>query len=359
MKRFVITAILCVVVILVGGIVVYGATEKYREREAARAKNGNNNVRVPNVKVQVLKTAPLEDKFSVIGTLKAWEDVTISAEVSGRIESKNVETGDTIKQDQELFRIDTEAIRTRYEQALAKARLAAQDYARVQKLADRGVSAQREQESAVANRDVSEADVRAMEIQLKKSVVKAPFDGVVAEVFSEQDEFTDVGNPLVRLVQLDKVKLHVGIPERDIPYFAVGHTVRVELDALPDRVFEGTIHVIAPTADLETHTFAAEIMLDNPDQLLKPGMIARAHLVRKTYPDSITVPMFATALIDDSRYAFVEKDGVAELRPIEVGVVQGSSVQVTKGLAPGDRLIVVGQRDARPGEPVHVTETLQ
>ena len=117
--------------------------------------------------------------------------------------------------------------------------------------------------------------------------------------------------------------------------------------------------MIAPAADLITHTFDAEIAIDNPDGCLKPGMIARASLVRKQYPDAIAVPIFSTALINDKRYAFVEQDGKAELRQIEVGVIQGSSIHVTSGLQAGDRVIIVGQRDARPGEPVNVTETIQ
>lgn len=358
MKKLAITAVLCVAIISLGGIVVYGASAKFKEREANRAK-GVGEVRVPNVKVQILKPALLEDKFTLMGTVDAWESVTISAEVAGKIEWKGVEQGDTVKKGQDLFRIDTEAIQTRYEQAKAQAKLAAQEFERFQKLADRGVSAQRDQENAVANRDVAEANLRATEIQLKKSVAKASMDGVVSRVFSEQDEFTDVGKPLVSLVQLHKIKVRVGIPERDIPYFKAGDAVRVELDAVPGRFFDGTIHLIAPAADLVTHTFEAEIAVDNADGCLKPGMIARAHLVRKAYPDAIAVPLFSTVLIDNKRFAFVENGGKAELRQVEVGVIQGSNVQVTAGLKPGDRLIVVGQRDARPGEPVNVTETIQ
>ncbi|NUM55453.1 MAG: efflux RND transporter periplasmic adaptor subunit [Candidatus Hydrogenedentes bacterium] len=358
MKKFVVTAALCGVIVLLGGLVVYGASAKYAEREANRANN-NHDQRVPNVKVQVIATGLLEDKFTVTGTVDGWENVTISAEVAGKVEWKGIDTGDSVKKDQELFRIDTEAMQTRYEQAKAQARLAAQEFDRVKNLTNKGVSAARDQDSAVANRDVAEADLRAMEIQLRKSVAKSPMDGVVAHVFSEQDEFTDVGKPLVNIVQLHKVKVRIGIPERDIPYFKVGDVVHVQLDAIPDRMFDGTIHLIAPAADLVTHTFEAEIAIDNTDNCLKPGMIARAHLVRKAYPDAIAVPIFSTALIDDKRFAFVEEDGKAVLREVEVGVIQGSNVHVTSGLKPGDRLIVVGQRDARPGEPVNVTETLQ
>ena len=358
MKKVLVTLALCAVLICAGAAVVVAAGRNFREREANRAKV-NHAERIPNVKIRVLKPGLIEDKLALTGTVDAWENVTLSAEVAGKIEWKGVDQGDGVKKGQDLFRVDTEAIQTRYQQAQAEARLAGQDFDRIRKLTDRGVGAQREQDSAIANRDVAEASLRALEIQMRKSVVKAPMDGVVARVFSEQDEFTDVGKPLVHLVQLEKAKLRLGIPERDLVHFKLGDEVKVRLDALPDREFPGTIHRIAPVADLVTHTFDTEIAIDNPDGCLKPGMIARANLVRKMFADSIAVPIFSTALIDDKRFAFVEKDGKAELREIEVGIVQGSDVQVTSGLAPGEHLIVVGQRDARPGEAVNVTETLQ
>lgn len=358
MKKFVITVALCVGIILLGGFVVYGAKAKLKEREASRAKNIHEQ-RVPNVKVQVIQPGLLEDKFTLTGTIDGWENITVSAEVGGKIEWRGVDVGAVVKKEQELFRIDTETMKVRYEQAKAQALWAAQEFDRVQNLANKGVSAKRDQDSVSAHRDVADADLRALEIQLKKSITRAPLDGIVARVFSEQDEFTDVGKPLVNIVQLHKVKMRLGIPERDIPHFNVGDTVRVQLDAVPDRTFDGKIHLIAPAADLVTHTFEAEIAIDNPDGCLKPGMIARANLVRQQYPDAIAVPIFATALVDEKRMAFVEKDGKAELRQVEVGVISGSNVQVLSGLNAGDHLIVVGQRDARPGEAVNVTETIQ
>jgi len=186
--------------------------------------------------------------------------------------------------------------------------------------------------------------------------VHAPFAGVVDRLLMEKGEFVDIGTALARLVQVHKVKVCVGIPERDIRHFASGDLVRVVFDALPDQEFEGRIHRIATTADMVTHTFDAEIELDNPEGHLKPGMMARASLMRNKHPDSIVIPIFASVLLDEDRYVFVVEDGKARLRKIKVGIVQGSSVQVTSGLSEGELLVVAGQYDARDGEPVQVTE---
>jgi len=105
-----------------------------------------------------------------------------------------------------------------------------------------------------------------------------------------------------------------------------------------------------------TRTFLTEIEIDNPDGALRPGMIARADMVRNTFRDAIQVPIFAAVLVDDQRYVFVEEEGVARLRPVEAGVIQGNMAQVTKGLSPGEHLIISGQYDVRDGEPVNVLQ---
>ncbi|MCC6490450.1 MAG: efflux RND transporter periplasmic adaptor subunit [Candidatus Hydrogenedentes bacterium] len=356
MRKALITGVVCVVIVAMGWAVVMAAISSARETDPT---GPNHAERVPNVKVKVVATEELRDRLELTGTVYPWQDVTVSAEVGGKIEWKGVEVGQEVKQGQELYRVDSMALQAALDQAEAQSRLASQEFERTQRLLDRGVSTKQNEDSAVANRDVSSASLRAMQIQLEKSVVKAPFDAIVDRVFQEQDEYADVGKPLVRLVQLHRVKIKVGIPERDIPYFKAGDEVALRLDAYPEQTFQGSIHTITPTADLATHTFTAEIAVENPDSVLKPGMIARVELVRQVYPESIVVPIFAAILLDDQRFVLVERDGVAELRPVEVGVIQGNNVQITSGLAPGDHLIVVGQRDVSPGEPVSVQETLQ
>jgi len=315
--------------------------------------------RIPPVKVQVLKPALLEDRLVLTGNIAPWERVTLSAQVSGQIELQDAQQGQEITKGQELFRIDTKAVQARMDQVRAHLTLANQEYERAQRLVDQKVGSTQSLDSARAARDAAEAELRALRIQFNNSVIATPFDGVVDYVFKKQDEFVDVGAPLVRLVQVHKVKMAAGIPERDIACFKLGDAVRVFVDALADRVFPGTLYRLAPSADDATRTFAAEVELDNTQGLLRPGMVARAAFVRSSYPDALVVPIFALLTLGEQRCVAVEDAGVARLRPVEIGIVQGDSVQITQGLAPGERLIVVGQRDLREGDRVQVQEIIE
>jgi len=358
MKRRIATITFCLIIVTAGIVVATVAT-------FLRSGSGESHMvdaipmnEAPLVKVQILKPTTVKDTLELTGSVEPWEDLTLSAEVGGKIEWLGAEEGDRVQKGEELSRVDTEATQAKLDEVKARYHLANQELERLENLTKRGVGSKQDLDKARSQQAVMEANLKATQIALKKSVIKAPIDGIVDKRFKDQGEFIEPGTPLIRLVQVDRVKVVVGIPERDVSYFSPGDKVTVKLDALADKTFDGVIHQIATTADESTRTFKTQVAVENPDGKLKPGMIARVDLVRHTYPNSLLVPMFSVISLENQRYAFVVEDGVAKMRAIETGVLQGSEVQVTKGLHAGDHLIVVGQRDARPGQRVKVTEVL-
>lgn len=308
-----------------------------------------------NVEVTVLTPGLVEEELGLTGVIAPWEEVLLSAEVRGTIEWQGVEEGDTVTAGQEVIRVDTTALMTAHEQAKARHSLAAQELKRARDLRARGVGSEQAYDKAVADAEVAEADLRAAEIQLDKSVVHAPFAGVVDQLNREANEFVDPGSPLLHVAQVDRVKAVIAVPERDVLKFSAGDTVRFVLDALEGEELEGTIHRIAATADTQTRTFLFEVELDNAAGRLKPGMTVRATLIRARYENAIAVPLFAIMSVRNQHFAAVEEDGVARLRQVELGRPQDGTIHVRSGLAAGDRLIVSGQRDLRDGAPVNVT----
>lgn len=352
-RRLAISAMASGAVVLLGGIIMAGAI---RSGQDAGEGLPPTAARIANVRVERVEPVLLEDVLVLTGSVTAWEEVTLSAETSGTIEWQGIDDGAVVTSGQELLRIDTESLQARHVQAQAQLNLAEQELSRVQALARNGVTSPQELDRIQVNRDVAASDLRVSEIALSKSVVQAPLDGVADTVFRKAGEFVDVGTGLVRIVQVDRVKVVIGVPEKEVPLFAAGADVAVTVDALPDHTFDGRIYRIATTAESSTRTFATEVEVDNAEGLLRPGMIARVKLVRKTYPDAIAVPIFAVISLDGRHLVFVESDGQAEARPVEVGFYQRNLVHVTHGLSRGDRLIVVGQRDLRDGQAVRVLD---
>ncbi len=351
MKHFLVSAAVSVVILGSGIAVVLGAFQVKMAQSKEVAKIDDV---IPNVAVSVLHEGQADDLLILTGSVVAWESVTMSAETTGKIETLDVEEGMTVVAEGELIQINTTVVRAQMDQAHAEYRLAQQELSRVESLRKEGISSRRELDQARTREKATTASRRLAEIQLAHSVIRAQFSGLVDRLYKEEGEFVSVGTPLIRIIQVDKVKVLLGIPERDLPFISEGERVLVGVDAYPDRKFVGTIHRIAASADAATRTFITEVEIDNSDGVLRPGMMARARLVRTSYENAITVPLFAIMLGESGRFVYIEEDGIAKMRPVEIGFLQGEYVHITDGIEEGDRLIVVGQRQLKDGEAVRV-----
>ena len=314
---------------------------------------------IPKVVVQVLKAQTVQDTRILTGRIAEWEAATLSAEREGRIEAQRVEEGDRVSAGDELVRIDATKAVAHRDQALAESKLAEQELSRIQGLRDQSIASPRELDQAVARRQAAQAALRVAELELSESVVISPLDGIVDYLFQEKGEYTRAGSPLVRIVQVDRIKFVLGIPERDLPYFSEGDPVLAFVDAYPERTFVGMIHRIATSADPSTLTFITEVEIDNADGALRPGMMAKAVLIRADYPNAIAIPLFALLKEGERHYAFIEENGVAVRREVVVGFFEGEHILVREGLEAGERLVVVGQRQLEDGQPVQVREVVE
>lgn len=356
MKRFAISLALCLVTLGAGAVLVYF----FAVLPAVEAKNRPPETKPEaprtNVHVITLETAPFEDVLQLTGQALAWERIQVGAEGAGNILKQHVEIGDPVKKGDLLFEIDTISIDADNAQAKARHKLAQEELRRVEGLAKSGVAPPQALDQARAEERVALAALRATETRYSRSEVRAPIDGVVDDLLKETGEYVDFGTAMCALVQTDRLNAVIPVPERDIPQFKVGDSVEVRFDAFPGEDFSGTIFRIQPSADLATRTYPVEVELPNPEGKLRPGMTARAAMVRKVHEDAIVVPLFAIRPMENQYFVVLEQDGFAHLRKIIPGKISGDVVHIVSGLSPGERLIVSGQRDLREGAPVAVQD---
>jgi membrane fusion protein (multidrug efflux system) len=353
MRRTLINLAVCLA-ILAGGAVIVALASTPGDDSGSETVEATAAEEASNIEILVLESQTVEDLLLLTGRLEPWEDITVAAEATGPIEMQGVEEEQRVAAGDVLFKVDTQSVQARVDEARARFQLAEQELQRARDLRDRGVSSPQALDQALAERNMARAALTSADVALDKSVVTAPFDGVVTDLFREQGEFVDVGTDLCRLMRTDEMRVLVPIPERDIGNFGLGSEVSVTIDAIPGKELTGTIFKLDTAADQVTRTFTAEVKFENPDDALKPGMTVRAALVRDTYENAVTVPLFAVIALENQRFVFVEEDGTAVFRPIEVGRIHGDRVHVTEGLSPGEHLIIKGQRELRDGAAVRV-----
>ncbi|MCW8893129.1 MAG: efflux RND transporter periplasmic adaptor subunit, partial [Deltaproteobacteria bacterium] len=162
----------------------------------------------------------------------------------------------------------------------------------------------------------------------------------------DRGEYVDPGKPLLRLVQIDKLKVIAEVPEKDIRFLSVGQSVEIILatinSAEPDSL-TGKIDFIAFSANPATRTYRTKINIDNPGNL-RPGMIVRARFIRQEMDQVITAPLFAVMDRDGKKLVYVAENGIARMVPVTIGDSIDQRVVIREGLTPGQRLIVKGQQ---------------
>jgi membrane fusion protein (multidrug efflux system) len=237
-----------------------------------------------------------------------------------------------------------------------KASLAAREAAvAAKRMAAAGLRAA--EENLAANRSqvkTAEANLEEARLYLRRSTITSPLDGYVDHTFFEAGELVPAQDPVLRIVQVKPVKAVFHLPERDVPFLEAGAEASVTVAALSERAIEGSVSLVGVTSDPATSTYRMEVDLANADGLLRPGMLVRLRLLRRSIDDAVSVPVFSVISGEEDSYLFLHEDGVARRRTVTTGIINGDRIQIVEGVAPGELVIVKGQRDLEDGQAVVV-----
>lgn len=318
------------------------------------AVNGSKVPRRVPVTVVEVQPAPMRDVLFLPGSSEPWEDVVVAADASGRIEWTGPREGERVRRGTLLARIDVAALKARLEHAEAAFRLADEQFKRRKSLREREIIPQEDLDRSETQRTLALKELEQARVMHGRGSPCAPIDGVINSCYVDAGEFIETGKPLVNIVNIARIKINVQVPEMDVRFIRPGMKTPLHIDALPGREFEGTVDFVAFKADPATKTFLVRTVVENPEGLIRPGMIGRVAFLRQVIADAIAVPLFAVVDRGGERLIFVEKDGIAHSRTIRIGVIEADRVQITAGLAAGERLIVKGQADVEDGMKVEV-----
>jgi len=316
-------------------------------------------VRVINVETELIVAQDFLEDIRLTSAVLANQDVTLSAEESGVIREVFVDKGARVSRGDPLAKIDDRVLAAQVAQARAAASLASQTWDRRKRLweEDKAGSEIAYLESKFAA-EQSAAILSGLEERLARTVIRAPFAGVLEERHVEVGSMVNPGESIGRLVDLDPVKVMAGVPERYATEVHVGATATLFFDVLGDEEFSSPIRFVGSTVDPQTRTFLVEVQLPNPNGEIKPQMVARMSITRREVSSAIVVPQDALIRVEDGYVAFVVSDRndgtVAEVRPVVLGPTRRNMVVIESGIEAGERLIVVGQKSVADGDRVSV-----
>jgi membrane fusion protein (multidrug efflux system) len=303
--------------------------------------------KVTHIEVLPLVLTDVQERFTLPGSLKAWEDLTLAAEVAGPVTWIGPQEGSRLKRSTAILTIDPETRQANYDRDKVEAELKKKKMERLQSLVEQSLVSQQEYEDGVNAYERARVALRLSELQLEKSSLKMPIDGVLDDLLVDRGEYVKVGDPVALVVQIDRLKVEVDVPEKDIAYLTPGdqiHVVQANIGRGAGIERKGRLVHLAYKADPVTRTYRALIEIDNRDRRLRPGMIVRIEAVRRELPQVIAIPLYALVERDGKKVVFVEQEKIAVQRDVEVEAILGDRVVIRTGLQAGEKLIVKGQQ---------------
>jgi multidrug efflux system membrane fusion protein len=312
---------------------------------------------VPQVRVRRAEAETRVNTLIVLGETQASRIVEVKAETGGRVVETGAEEGVAVAAGTLLVRMAmddraqrlsrAEATVARWEDRYGADRgLASSDYA----------SRQRVLESKAALED-ARANLAAIQLEIDRTTVTAPFDGILADRLAEEGDYLSIGDPVARIVDLDPLEVVANVAESDIGRLSQGQPGSARL--VTGREISGTVSYIAPVADGVTRTFAVKVSFPNPDGAVPEGMTAEVRLpLESTRAHHISPALLA--LDDEGRMGvkLVDADNRVVFHPVMVGRDGASADGLwVEGLPDPATLIIVGQEFVRAGQRVEPVDT--
>ncbi len=300
------------------------------------------------------------------GTLRANQQVTLHAKVAGYLKSIAVDKGDTVRSGQvvaELELPELVAERARHDAELKIAQAEAERVLAARAKAPDLITPQAA-DIAQARLETARAAINYNETLLRYSRLTAPFAGVVTMRYVDPGAFvpaaTAGGNPaaaaIVTLMDYSTIRVRVAVPEIESARVQPGQPVVVTAESLPGRTFRGTVTRHTGALDEATRSLLVEADLPNPDLALRPGMYVSVRIGVELRTNVLLVPAAALVREKAAGFLFTLVDGKAVRVPVKYGFNDGTSVEITEGIAPATRVLVPGKVPLVNGQAVNAVE---
>jgi membrane fusion protein (multidrug efflux system) len=292
------------------------------------------------------------DRVEALGTLRANESVSVTANVTESISAIFFDDGQRVDAGQVLVEMTSAEEHALLEEARARVAEAERQYGRVESLVAQRSASESLLDERKRDLDTARALLVAIESRLADRLVKAPFAGVLGLRNISPGALVEPGDLITTLDDDSVMKLDFAVPSVFLPDLKPGLGIAATARAYGDRRFEGEIRSIDSRVDPVTRSIQVRALFPNTDRTLKPGILMRVALLRNPR-DALVVP--ESALLHQGQDHFVmmvDKENIAEQRQIRIGARRPGEVEIVDGLAAGDRVITHGNDKVRPGQPV-------
>lgn len=295
----------------------------------------------------------LNPTLKSVGTCKAYKDAILKAETPGRIETIFFKDGETVKAGQKLFVLYNKEQTAKVQKADAALALSQNILNRKKTLSQRNFASHQEVEKAEAQVQADKADLELAKEALSKTIIKAPFNGILSERKQSVGSYVAEGDELVRIQDLTPIRLTFHIPEKELTAIKVNDPVTATTDAHAGKTFEGKIEAIEPSINEKTRSITVHANFKNQQEELVPGLYARISISlsgKKTA--ALFVPEKALIFRQDSTYVYKKVGDKAVLTKVTLGTRTADQAEILSGLQKNDEILLEGLYKIQDGSVI-------
>lgn len=322
-----------------------------KANSAAGGPGGPGGFAMP-VEVAAAIRDTVVDAIAATGQIEAIQSIELRPEVSGRITDILVREGQEVGDGAALFKVDDAELKAQVAQADAERQLARQALERTKQLIAQKASSTSDLEQAQARWQGADANYDLLKTRLDRTVVRAPFAGVVGRRLVSIGTFVTNQTPLITLQSVNPQYASFDVPERYADRLRRGQLVSFQVAALRGKNFSGEVVFVDPVVALPGRTILIKARVPNSEHQLQAGMFIEARLATNIRPNAVVVPEDALLPMQGATFVWVVKDGKATQRPVSVGVRTAGWAEIQGGVEAGDQVVVGGLERLFPNAPV-------
>jgi len=309
------------------------------------------DVEIP-VSVEDIKLKPIEEFINTTGTAYPKGDIELKSKIAASyFLEKNPQTGriwqlgDKIKAGTMIARLEDKE----YENSITletkklNLELTESEFKKTESLYEKGGVTLKELKTAGINYTNAKTAVENAQLQLDKTRIVAPIDGVIVDLpYYTQGTQIEAGKTIVKIMDYQNMYMDVSLPEKYIADIKTGQRVNLTNYTIPEDTIVGSIAQLSPAINADTRTFKGTISINNPNYLLRPGMFVKADIIINHKDSVVVIPKSIILSRQRGKTVFVVDRGVAAERIIETGLENLTDIEVTRGLVKNDRVVTGG-----------------
>jgi membrane fusion protein (multidrug efflux system) len=337
--------------LLLAGIIIYLNKCRNVQSEAVSGKGNTPPLMVNGI---IVLPQSFEEKIYASGTLLANEEVEIRNEIAGRITALVFKEGSKVRKGDLLLTLYDDDLLAQLKKLELQKEVAEKIEQRQKELLEVNGISQQEYDISLNELLTIKADIEMVQSNLSKTRITSPFDGIIGLKTVSTGAYITVNTRIATIQSIDPIKLEFALPERYRPMINDNTTINFTTES-SEGIHSGKMYAFEPKIDLQTRSVLVRALCPNDDSKLFPGAFAHVESPLKKIDKAILIP--TQALIPELKgvKVFVSRGGKAEKIPVQIGMRNDSTIQITSGIQEGDTVLVTGLMQMRPGMPLKIT----